>query len=27
LKKYGEIDTFLRNGRRFWQRRQQPDTR
>lgn len=27
LTKYGEIDTFLRNGNRFWQRRQQPDTR
>ena len=27
LTKYGEIDTFLRNGSRFWQRRQQPDTR
>lgn|SRR5215469_2932473 len=27
LTKYGEIDTFLRNGSRFWQKRQQPDTR
>ena len=27
LTKYGEIDTFLRNRSRFWQRRQQPDTR
>ena len=27
LRKYGEIDTFLRNGSRFWQRRQQVDTR
>jgi len=27
LRKYGEIDTFLRNGSRFWQRRQQSDTR
>lgn len=24
LRKYGEIDTFLRNGSRFWQKRQQP---
>jgi hypothetical protein len=27
LTKYGEIDTFLRNGSRFWQRSQQPGTR
>ena len=27
LTKYGEIDRFLRNGSRFCQRRQQPDTR
>jgi hypothetical protein len=25
LTKYGEIETFVRNGSRFWQRRQQPD--
>ena len=27
LVKYGEIDTFLQNGSRFWQRRPQSDTR